>query len=190
MSTGTALAISACLLAANAFFVGAEFALIYARRSSIEPRAQAGNRLAGITLRAMERVSLIMAGAQLGITICSLGLGYLGEPAIAHALEGPFESVGIPESLVHPFAFAIALGLIGYLHVVLGEMVPKNPALAGPDRAALALAPPLAIIVRVLHPFIALLNWIANRVLRLAGVTPKEEVGSTLGVVALEDVLE
>jgi CBS domain containing-hemolysin-like protein len=178
VSTGTALAISAFLLVANAFFVGAEFALISARRSSIEPRAQAGNRLAGITLHAMERVSLMMAGAQLGITICSLGLGYLGEPAIAHALEGPFESVGIPESLVHPFAFAIALGLIGYLHVVLGEMVPKNLALAGPDRAALALAPPLAIIVRVLHPFIALLNWIANRVLRLAGVTPKDEVTS------------
>jgi len=178
MSTGTALTISAFLLVANAFFVGAEFALISARRSSIEPRAQAGNRLAGITLHAMERVSLMMAGAQLGITICSLGLGYLGEPAIAHALEGPFASVGIPESLVHPFAFAIALGLIGYLHVVLGEMVPKNLALAGPDRAAMALAPPLAIIVRVLHPFIALLNWIANRVLRLAGVTPKDEVTS------------
>ena len=178
MSTGTALTISAFLLVANAFFVGAEFALISARRSSIEPRAQAGNRLAGITLHAMERVSLMMAGAQLGITVCSLGLGYLGEPAIAHALEGPFESVGIPESLVHPFAFAIALGLIGYVHVVLGEMVPKNLALAGPDRAALALAPPLAIVVRVLHPFIALLNWIANRVLRLAGVTPKDEVTS------------
>ena len=178
MSTGTALAISAFLLVANAFFVGAEFALISARRSSIEPRAQAGNRLAGITLHAMERVSLMMAGAQLGITICSLGLGYLGEPAIAHALEGPFGSAGIPESLVHPFAFAIALGLIGYLHVVLGEMVPKNLALAGPDRAALALAPPLALVVRVLHPFIALLNWIANRVLRLAGVTPKDEVTS------------
>ena len=126
----------------------------------------------------MERVSLMMAGAQLGITICSLGLGYLGEPAIAHALEGPFESVGIPEALVHPIAFAIALGLIGYLHVVLGEMVPKNLALAGPDRAAMALAPPLAIVVRVLYPFIALLNWIANRVLRLAGVTPKDEVTS------------
>ena len=178
MSTGTALTISAFLLVANAFFVGAEFALISARRSSIEPRAQAGNRLAGVTLHAMERVSLMMAGAQLGITICSLGLGYLGEPAIAHALEGPFELLGVPESLVHPVAFAMALGLIGYLHVVLGEMVPKNLALAGPDRAALALAPPLAIVVRVLHPFIALLNWIANRVLRLAGVTPKDEVTS------------
>jgi CBS domain containing-hemolysin-like protein len=178
MSTGVALAVSAFLLAANAFFVGAEFALISARRSSIEPKAQAGGRIAGIALRAMERVSLMMAGAQLGITICSLGLGYLGEPAIAHALEGPFESAGVPEVLVHPIAFAIALGIIGYLHVVLGEMVPKNIALAGPDRAVLVLAPPLVAIVKVLHPAIALLNWIANALLRAAGVTPRDEVAS------------
>ena len=178
MSTGQALLLSAFLLAANAFFVGAEFALISARRSSIELRAADGNRIASITLGAMERVSLMMAGAQLGITVCSLGLGYLGEPAIAHALEGPFETLGIPEALVHPVAFAIALSIIGYLHVVLGEMVPKNLALAGPDRAALALAPPLAGIVRVLHPFIWLLNWIANAVLRAVGVTPKDEVTS------------
>src|SRR5215207_10063898 len=178
MSTGTALAISAFLLVANAFFVGAEFALISARRSSIEPRAQAGNRLAGITLHAMERVSLMMAGAQLGITICSLGLGYLGEPAIAHALEGPFETIGLPEALVHPVAFAIALALIGFLHVVLGEMVPKNIALAGPDRAVLALAPPLTVVVRALRPAIAALNWIANRTLRAVGVEARDEVTS------------
>jgi len=178
MSTGPALAVSAFLLVANAFFVGAEFALISARRSAVEPRAQAGNRLATMTLRAMERVSLMLAGAQLGITICSLGLGYLGEPAIAHALEGPFKAVGIPASLVHPIAFAIALGLISYLHVVLGEMVPKNIALAGPEHAALALTPPLAMIVRVLRPFIALLNRLANAVLRSVGVTPKDEITS------------
>jgi CBS domain containing-hemolysin-like protein len=178
MSTGQALLLSAFLLAANAFFVGAEFALISARRSAIELRAAGGNRIAKITLGAMERVSLMMAGAQLGITVCSLGLGYLGEPAIAHALEGPFEAVGIPDALVHPAAFALALAIIGYLHVVLGEMVPKNLALAGPDRAALALAPPLTGIVRILHPFIAVLNWIANAVLRAVGVTPKDEVAS------------
>ena len=126
----------------------------------------------------MEHVSLMMAGAQLGITVCSLGLGYLGEPAIAHFLEGPFEEIGVPESLVHPAAFAIALGLIGYLHVVLGEMVPKNLALAGPDRAALLLAPPLALIVRALRPAIALLNWFANVTLRAVGVEPRDEITS------------
>ncbi len=175
MSTGWAIGISVVLLFGNAFFVGAEFALISARRSAIEDRP---GRAAKITLNAMEHVSLMMAGAQLGITVCSLGLGYLGEPAIAHFLEGPFEDIGIPESLVHPVAFAIALGLIGYLHVVLGEMVPKNLALAGPDRAALILAPPLAMIVRALRPAIALLNWFANVTLRAVGVEPRDEVTS------------
>src|SRR5215211_5272567 len=178
MSTGPALAVSAFLLVANAFFVGAEFALISARRSAVEPRAQAGNRLATMTLRAMERVSLMLAGAQLGITVCSLGLGYLGEPAIAHALEAPFEAAGLPEALIHPVAFAIALTIISFLHVVLGEMVPKNIALAGPDRAALTLAPPMTLIVRVLRPAIALLNWIANRTLRAVGVEPRDEITS------------
>jgi len=178
MSPTTAITISVFLLAANAFFVGAEFALISARRSEIEPRALAGSRSARTALRAMEDVSLMMAGAQLGITVCSLGLGYLGEPAIAHALEGPFETIGVPEVLVHPAAFAIALTLIGFLHVVLGEMVPKNIALAGPDRAVLALAPPLIMVVRVLRPAIALLNWIANRTLQAVGVEPRDEVTS------------
>ena len=176
MSTGLAIGISIILLALNAFFVGAEFALISARRSAIEDRP---GRAAKITLGAMEHVSLLMAGAQLGITICSLGLGYLGEPAIAHFLEGPFEAVGVPESLVHPISFAIALGIIGYLHVVFGEMVPKNIALAGPDRAVLLLAPPMTLIVRLLHPAIAVLNWIANRTLRTFGVVPQDEVTSS-----------
>jgi len=178
VSTGVAIGISVVLLGLNAFFVGAEFALISARRSEIEPRAEAGSRVAQSTLRAMEHVSLMMAAAQLGITICSLGLGYLGEPAIAHAVEPVFEEVGVPDALVHPIAFAIALGLIGYLHVVLGEMVPKNIALAGPDRAALVLGPPLAVLVRVLRPVIALLNWIANITLRAMGVEPRDEVTS------------
>ena len=178
MSTGVAIAVSAVLLAANAFFVGAEFALVSARRSAIETRAAAGGWASRITLRAMENVSLMIAGAQLGITICSLGLGYLGEPAIAHVLEGPFEAIGVPESLLHPIAFVIALSLIGYLHVVLGEMVPKNIALAGPSRAALVLAPPLTAIVRVFRPAIALLNWIANATLRAGGVRVQDEVTS------------
>lgn len=173
-----AIGLTILLLALNGFFVGAEFALISARRSSIEPRAEEGSRLARIALYGMEHVSLMMAGAQLGITICTLGLGVLGEPAIAHLLEGPFHDVGIPDALIHPIAFAIALGLIGFLHVVLGEMVPKNIALAGPDRAVMLLAPPMVAIVRVLHPAIWLLNQFANVILRLVGVSPKDEVTS------------
>lgn len=178
MSEPVAIAIAIVLLALNAFFVGAEFALISARRSMIEPRAEAGSRAARVTLGAMERISLMMAGAQLGITVCSLGLGYLGEPAIARLLEGPFEAIGMPRGLLHPVAFAIALGLIGMLHVVLGEMVPKNIALARPERAALALGPPLALIVRISRPAIASLNAIANGLLRIVGVAPQDEVTS------------
>ncbi len=152
MSTGTAIAIAVFLLLANAFFVGAEFALISARRSQIEPRARAGSRMARTTLRAMENVSLVMAGAQLGITICSLGLGAVGEPAVAHLIEPLLDDLGVSEQLLHPIAFAIALMVVVYLHVVLGEMVPKNIAIAGPEQAAIVLGPPMMAIVTLLQP--------------------------------------
>jgi CBS domain containing-hemolysin-like protein len=179
MSDTASILLAVFLLAANAFFVGAEFALISARRSQIEPRAQAGSRMARTTLRAMEDISLMMAGAQLGITICSLGLGAIGEPAVAHLLEPLFHAVGVPDQALHPVAFVVALGIVVFLHVVLGEMVPKNIALAGPDRAALVLGPPLVGIVTILHPVIVGLNAIANGTLKLVNVERRDEVSST-----------
>ncbi|SDN77081.1 Hemolysin, contains CBS domains [Klenkia soli] len=179
MSDWVGLLVAVVLLGANAFFVAAEFALISARRSSIEPLAEAGSRRARTTLAAMEQVSLMMAGAQLGITVCSLGLGAIGEPAVAHLLEPVFEALRVPEAAVYPISFAIALSVVVALHVVIGEMVPKNLALAGPDRAALALAPPLKVVVAVLKPFLLLMNAVANAVLRLVGVEPKDEVTSS-----------
>lgn len=167
------------LLAFNAFFVGAEFALLSARRSQIEPRAQEGSRAARTTLHAMEHISLVMAGAQLGITICSLALGAVGEPAVAHLIEPLFHLAQVPEQFLHPVSFVLALSIVVYLHVVLGEMVPKNIALAGPDRAALLLSPPMMLIVTVLRPLIAALNFTANTVLRLLRVEPKDEVSSS-----------
>ncbi|ABD12357.1 hypothetical protein CcI156_11125 [Frankia sp. CcI156] len=173
-----AIVATVVLLALNALFVGAEFALISARRSNLEPMAEAGSRLAKITLGAMENVSLMLAGAQLGVTVCTLGLGALGEPAVAHLLRGPFEAAGMPSALLHPVAFAIALGLVTFLHVVVGEMVPKNIALAMPERAVLLLAPLLVGVVRGGKPVIALLNTIAAVSLRLVGVEPKDEIAS------------
>jgi len=178
VSDSTALLVAVVLLAANAFFVGAEFALISARRSQIEPRAHEGSRMARTTLHAMENVSLVMAGAQLGITICSLGLGAVGEPAVAHLLEPLFHDLGVPDALLHPVAFAIALAIVVYLHVVLGEMVPKNIAIAGPEQAALVLGPPMMGVVTLLRPVIVLLNAIANGTLRLMRVEPRDEVSS------------
>lgn len=179
MSNVFALILALVLLGMNAFFVGAEFALISARRTQIEPRAAAGSRAARRTLRAMENVSLMMAGAQLGITVCSLGLGAIGEPAVAHLLEPVFASAGMSEKFLHPVAFGIALTIVVALHVVVGEMVPKNISLAGPERAALLLGPALAAIVTVLRPFIVGLNTIANGVLRLVRIEPKSEITST-----------
>src|SRR5688572_6964361 len=175
----TGVLIAVVLLAFNAFFVGAEFALLSARRSQIEPRAQEGSRSARTTLRAMEHVSLVMAGAQLGITVCSLGLGAVGEPAVAHLLEPVFHALRVPDAALHPVSFVVAMSIVVYLHVVLGEMVPKNIAIAGPTRAALVLGPPMMVIVTVLRPVILLLNLAANAILRLMRVEPKEEVSSS-----------
>jgi CBS domain containing-hemolysin-like protein len=179
MSDTAAILLAVVLLGLNAFFVGAEFALISARRSQIEPRAQEGSRMARTTLHAMENVSLMMAGAQLGITMCSLGLGAVGEPAVAHLVEPGLHALGVPDAFLHPIAFAIALSVVVYLHVVLGEMVPKNIALAGPERAALVLGPPMVGVVTVLRPVIVVFNACANATLRLLKVEPKDEVSST-----------
>ncbi|MFW6774898.1 hemolysin family protein [Nocardioides sp. CPCC 205120] len=178
MNDYVAIGLAVVLLGLNFFFVGAEFALVAARRSQIEPLARAGSRWARITLRAMEQVSVMMAGAQLGITICSVGLGAVGEPAVAHLLEPLFEAVGVPHGLTHPLSFVIALTLVVYLHVVLGEMIPKNIALADPERAAVVLGPPLMVVVTVLRPLIIALNAVANTTLRLLRVEPKDEVSS------------
>ncbi|MGI9027701.1 MAG: hemolysin family protein [Candidatus Saccharimonadales bacterium] len=179
MSVEIGLLLALGLLLANAFFVGAEFSLVSVRRSTIEPMAATGSKPALITLRALENVSLLMAGAQLGITLCSLGLGAVAEPTLAHLLEGPFHAIPLQSEFLHPISFAIALLITVFLHVVIGEMVPKNIALARPERTALLLAPKLVFVVTLLRPLIALLNLLSNGILRLAGVRARTEVVST-----------
>jgi len=179
MSDVLSVLVLLALLLGNAFFVAAEFALVSARADQIEPRAAAGSVRAQKTLTAMRNVSQMMAGAQLGITLCSLGLGAVGEPAVAHLIETPLEAVGAPEGLLHPVSLVIALALVTVLHMVLGEMVPKNITIAGPDRAAIVLGPPLAVLVRVLKPFIWFFNVTANGFVRLFGVTPTDEISAS-----------
>ena len=166
------------LLAANFFFVGAEFALISARRSIVEPMALEGSRRAKMTLWALENVSLVMAGAQLGITVCSLALGYVTKPLVKTAVEPGLSALGMPEVWIDVVSYAIAYAAVTYLHVVLGEMVPKNMALAGPEKLALILGPTHVVIVRLLQPVLWTMNAMGNGVLRLFGVTPKNEVTS------------
>ncbi len=179
MNSLTAILVALLLLLGNAFFVAAEFALVSARRTQIEPRAEAGSRVARTTLRAMENISLVIGVNQLGITVCSLVLGAVGEPAVSHLLEPVLHAAHVPESFLHPVAFVVGLAIVVYLHVVMGEMIPKNIALAGPDRAALVLGPPIWGIVTVLRPVIIVINAIASAILKLVGVKLMDEVSST-----------
>ncbi|MBX0300838.1 hemolysin family protein [Cryobacterium sp. 1639] len=167
------------LLLGNAFFVAAEFAVISARRSQIEPLADAGKRSAKTALWAMEHATLMLATSQLGITVCSLLILNVSEPAIHHLLEIPLALTGLPEEAIGTIAFIIALLIVSYLHVVFGEMVPKNLSFSIPDQAVLILAPPLVFFGRLVKPVIVALNSTANGVLRLFGVSPKDEATST-----------
>lgn len=178
------------LLAANAFFVGAEFAVISARRSQIEPRAAEGSRAARTVLWAMEHATLMLATSQLGITVCSLVILNVSEPAIHHLLEHPLGWTGLTPAAVTGTAFAVALLLVTFLHVVFGEMIPKNIAFSVPDRAALILAPPLVLASRVVYPLIRALNWVANGVLRLCRVEPKDEAQSAYTIDQVATIVE
>jgi CBS domain containing-hemolysin-like protein len=177
MSLLDALAI-VLLLATNGFFVGAEFALISARRTQIEPLAKQGSRRARAVLAAMDAVPLMLAAAQLGVTLASLALGAVGEPVLAHALEPLFSALGLPEGLVHPTAFALALFIVVSAHVIIGEMVPKNLALSSPDQAALWLVPPLRVVARAIRPLLVVINAIAAAVLWVLKIQPTEEIRS------------
>ncbi|MEA9985233.1 MULTISPECIES: hemolysin family protein [Subtercola] len=167
------------LLLVNGFFVAAEFAVISARRSQIEPLAESGMQRAKTALWAMEHATLMLATSQLGITVASLLILNVSEPAIHHLLEGPLHLTGWSEDVITGVAFVITLVLVSFLHVVIGEMVPKNLSFSVPDRAVLLLAPPLVFVARIFRFVIVALNATANGVVRLFGVEPKNEAAST-----------
>jgi CBS domain containing-hemolysin-like protein len=160
----TEIFVTAFLLLGNAFFVGSEFALIASRRTVIEPLAATSKRAAW-ALSAMSQIPLMIAGAQLGITICSLSLGAIAEPALAHLVEGPLAAVGLPHNAVHPVAFVLALVAVVFLHTVVGEMVPKNITLAGPERSALVLGPAMLAFCVATKPLLSAMRWAAKVVL-------------------------
>ncbi|GAA5155286.1 MULTISPECIES: hemolysin family protein [Amycolatopsis] len=189
MNDWLAILLVVVLLLTNAFFVGAEFTLISSRRDRLEALLEQGKTRAKIVINASRHVSLMLAGAQLGITICSLLLGRLGEPAVAHRLGAFFELVHMPEVLVHAISFAIALAFITILHVLIGEMVPKNLAIADPERLALWLVPVHVGWVKLARPFIWLLNFLANSLLRVVKVEPKDELETAYTSAELAELL-
>ncbi|MFC4111650.1 hemolysin family protein [Nonomuraea zeae] len=179
----TMILISVALLVFNALFVAAEFAFVSSRRHRLEEMATGGNRLVRFTAKSAvaggRQLSVMLAGAQLGITLCTLGLGQVTEPAIEHYLEPVFALVGIPESLRLPIALTFALALVTFLHMVVGEMAPKSWALTHPERAAMILTVPFRAFTWLMRPLLSALNGLTNLILRLFGVQPRDELATT-----------
>nr|WP_202122659.1 CNNM domain-containing protein [Streptomyces sp. BA2] len=166
------------LLIASGFFVAAEFALVAAKRHRMERAVAAGQRGAKSALAGMRELSLMLAGAQLGITVCTLGLGSVSKPAISHALDPLLARLGLPAGLSYGIAFALAMVVVVFLHMVVGEMAPKSWAIAHPERSAMLLTPPFRAVVKVVRPLLILLNKVSNQLVRLCKVTPRDELTS------------
>ncbi|MEU4804210.1 hemolysin family protein [Actinosynnema sp. NPDC023587] len=176
MNTGGALFASLVLLVANAFFVAGEFALIAAKRHRLEQAAEDGSRAARAAVAGVRELSLMLAGAQLGITLCTLGLGALAKPAVADLLDPLFLALGLPTRLSYAVAFTISLVLVVFLHMVVGEMAPKSWAIAHPERSALLLAIPFRAFARSVRWVLTSLNHTTNALLRLLKVQPQDEL--------------
>ncbi len=177
-----ALGLAVVLLALNGFFVAAEFALLASRRSRIEQLAAEGSKRAKSALAGIRELTLMLAGAQLGITMCSLGLGLVAEPAVAGIFEGLFGEIAFLHDttvfgteLSHVIGFAIGLSIVVFLHMVVGEMAPKSWAISHPEDSALTLARPFRGFVTVFRPVIWFMNGLANGVVRAVGVEPQDE---------------
>ncbi len=173
------LIVAVLLIMADAFFVSVEFALLAARRSALEPLAEAGDRGASRALTAMSDLNRQLSGAQLGITMSAVGLGFVGEPVVAHLLEEAMHDLfDPPEQVLHTTGFVLALTIIAFFHMLLGEVVPKNLAIARAERTATRLAGAHRVFVAVFSPLISFLAWLAARMARALGVEPKDELGT------------
>ncbi len=190
MSTTWALLISLALLALNGFFVAAEFALLAAKRYRLEQAAASGGRAARAALDGVRELTLMLAGAQLGITVCTLGLGALAEPAVERLVSPLLHAVGLPAAASHAVALLVALAVVTFLHLVVGEMAPKSWAITDPERSALLLALPFRAFTRVARPALAALNGLANATLRLVRVHPEQRLAYAHGPEELRMLLQ
>lgn len=178
MSLLPALGVTLLLLLASGLFVAGEFALVASRHHRMEQAAAEGTRGARSALAGMRELSLMLAGAQLGITVCTLLLGYISKPAISHAVEPLLEAAGLPAGVSYGIAFVFAMTVVVFLHMVVGEMAPKSWAISHPERSAMLLSPPFRALVRLVRPLLRVLNVLSNGVVRMFRVTPVEELTS------------
>lgn len=169
--------ITLLLVLANAFFVAAEFAIVKVRSSQIELRAQSGERTAKMAQRLITHLDEYLSATQLGITLASLGLGWVGEPIVSKLLLGLFSLLGITlsEETAHKIALPTAFVIITFLHIVLGELAPKSLAIQRSEQTTLAISYPLRLFYLVLKPAIVSLNWVASRVLKIFGLETVSE---------------
>ncbi|MCG1003143.1 MULTISPECIES: hemolysin family protein [Halobacterium] len=168
------------LVVLNGFFVASEFAFVRIRGTTVDQLAAEGRPGSGTLQEVMTDLDNYLATTQLGITIASLGLGWVGEPAVAALLE-PVLAPILPASLIHLVAFAIGFGIITFLHVVFGELAPKTLAIAQTERLSLFLAPPMKLFYYLLYPGIVVFNGAANAFTRSLGVPPASESEEILG---------
>jgi CBS domain containing-hemolysin-like protein len=175
---GVALSLIAALVlvAANAFFVAVEFSLVATDRTQVELDAARGDRRAALVARALSRVSFHLSGVQLGITLCSVILGFLAEPAVAKLLRPLLDDVLSPGQ-ARTVSLALALALATVVQMVVGELIPKAVAVARPSETAKALAPAHRVVAAVFFPLIRVFNGAADRIVRMFGIEPQEELG-------------
>ncbi|MFI6877732.1 hemolysin family protein [Streptomyces sp. NPDC050400] len=172
------LAAAFLLILANGFFVAAEFGLVTVERPDAEQAAAAGDKRARTVVNSLRELSFQLSGTQLGITITSLVVGMLAEPALAQLLRGPFTAVGIPGGAVGGVSVVVGMLLASAVQMVIGELVPKNWAVSKPLQVARFVAGPQSVFARLFRPVIALLNAVANRLVRMLGVEPADELAS------------
>lgn len=175
----TAAILSVLLLAVNGAFVALEFALVGARHSRLEPLAEKGRRSAVLAVGAMRRLNLQLAGSQLGITLASLSLGYVAEPLVVHAIEDLLAFGSVPPAVGRAVSLTLGMSLVIFVHMVVGDLAPKNIAISAPERTLLVLARPNQWYLRVFGPLVWLLNALALAGVRLLRVTPRDAVEAT-----------
>src|SRR4051812_42351556 len=165
------------LVFANGFFVASEFALVGVRRSRIVTLAENGDHRAKLLVGLINNLNAYISATQLGITMASLALGWIGEPAIAHLLEAPLRG-RVSDAMLHTISLTVAFTLITFLHIVLGELAPKTLALERAEKVALAIAWPMELFYKVGYWPIRLLDWAGTRTVRLFGLRPSGQHGS------------
>jgi CBS domain containing-hemolysin-like protein len=177
------------LVAANGFFVASEFSLVAVRRSRIVALAETGNQRAKLLLELLDHLNAYISATQLGITMASLALGWIGEPALARLLEAPLHGL-VSDALRHTISFITAFTIITFLHIVLGELAPKTLALERAERVALAIAWPMRLFHRIFRWPIRLLDWAGSSTVRLLGLRHTGEIASVYTVDELRQIID